>query len=93
MGEAITTAGDGWIVSDSHGVMRPHRDGDRLQPFARAHARRPGEPYTACGVRALNWRMFWDTPFRPGEPGTCDRCSAALENLRRPAEQRGGPRS
>lgn len=73
---------DGWMVSDAHGVMRSYPEGERWEPFALAHARRPGERRTACDEPALGWQIFWGDPFEPWKPGTCGRCSSTIAALR-----------
>jgi len=70
-----------YFVSARHGTLvHPPTGGSLWRPFGVHHARRVGEPTTACGLTALDWRIFWEMPF-PGsgsDPSssveTCEEC-------------------
>jgi len=64
-----------WFVSTRHrGRPCPGR-GQDAPPYGTRHARQPGDTVTLCGEAALNWICFWDLPFAPHAPQTCERCS------------------
>ena len=66
-----------WFVSSRNRVAGPSIVGDR-RPYGMQHARRAGEPLTACGEFASEWPLFWDTVFDPANPQSCPRCAERL---------------
>jgi hypothetical protein len=71
-----------YFVSARHGTLvRSAAGQSHWQPFGVHHARRVGEPTTACGLTALDWRIFWEMPF-PSEPSEpCEACFVAVAHL------------
>ena len=67
-----------WYVTASHRLPPiPYKDsGDR--PFGTRHARRPGDPTTACGQVALDWPIFWETEYSATDDESCDDCSVVV---------------
>ena len=66
---------DQWVVSTPHTVAA----GDGLpKPWGKHHARRAGDPFTACGVAAITWRMLWNTAFSSAHPDACRDCATVI---------------
>jgi len=56
---------------------------DRLNPDGRSplgvrHAKKEGAQHTACGLPALNWKLFWHLPFRATDAEACPDCREAV---------------
>jgi hypothetical protein len=45
------------------------------RPSGRHHARRAGESRTQCGIVAIEWVLFWDMRFDPGDKHSCSECA------------------
>ena len=62
-------------------VTAPHRrqvlDGGEpaWAPYGAQHARRVGDPRTACGRVALGWVLFWEMPFASAAGRGCPACA------------------
>ena len=67
-----------WFSSTRH--RRPVQRGSEFEwrPYGVTHAREAGAYFTACGLSALEWRIFWLLPFHPGVDDACPECAAAL---------------
>lgn len=74
-----------WLTSTPQ--QRRSLEGSRAvwRPWGTRHARTVGAIWTACGQTATDWPIFWDIPFRPGDPGSCPQC---VEVIRREAHLR-----
>jgi len=68
------------IRSTNWWTSSPHRrlakvDGQSVwQPYSTFHARQVGESHTACGLRAIEWCMFFDRRFTPTQANACKDC-------------------
>lgn len=63
----------GWQVTARHrssAAVRP------AEPFGTWHARRPGEPYTACGLPAAVWPIFWHLSLSSARERACPECQS-----------------
>ena len=49
---------------------------------SRGHARRPGDAYTACGLPAVGWPIFWHLTHVRGRERTCVECQAVMHARR-----------
>ena len=49
---------------------------DRWAPKGGTHARRAGTAFTACGLPALEWPIFWEYQFAGSREDACPRCAA-----------------
>ena len=47
-------------------------------PWGVRHAKREGASHTACGLPALNWKLFWHLPFSPTHGQACPNCRKAI---------------
>ena len=68
-----------WMVS------APHRSSAAVkpaQPFGEWHARRPGDFFTACGLPAAGWPIFWHLTHAQGQGRTCAECQARMYSAR-----------
>jgi hypothetical protein len=74
LGIVQMTALTRWYVTATH-TIGAH--GAEL-PYGTRHARGPGDPMTACGLRALDWPIFWDMPFSGRQEQACPACAQHL---------------
>lgn len=73
-----------WLVSTSHQLPPRFSAGDPV-PYGLRHARHVGRQTTACGEVAINWKLFWLSPFQPWEELSCSACSAHVCGIGMPA--------
>lgn len=75
----MTTAVSSWMVSARHrstaAVTPP-------EPFGEWHAKRPGDPFTACGIPAAAWPIFWQLTLAQGRDRSCPDCQRVLFEAR-----------
>ena len=50
---------DRWYITAPHRQTGYRNGKARDLPFGVGHLRRPGAPFTACALPALNWPIFW----------------------------------
>ena len=67
-----------WLVSSPHRRTPPDPADPSRRPHGTHHARRVGEPVTACGVSAVGWPYFWDLPFGTDVRSCCPTCLAVV---------------
>ena len=68
-----------YFVSARHGTFVHDNGGTSWQPFGVQHARKVGSPFTACGLGALDWRIFWELPFLSAPAAAaCEECMVAV---------------
>ena len=70
-----TTAATPWMVSARHrtsAAVKPP------EPFGAWHARRPGDAFTACGLPAAGWPIFWQLTLVQGWNRSCVGCQRAV---------------
>jgi hypothetical protein len=46
------------------------------RPYGPHHARRVGDGRTLCGLVAIEWSIFWDMAFNPGDHQSCPQCAS-----------------
>jgi hypothetical protein len=44
-------------------------------PHGEWHARKAGDPRTACGLSAVTWRIFWTLDFARAGRRACPKCA------------------
>jgi hypothetical protein len=66
---------DNWITTTRHDNRQSLAG---REPLGIRHARRSGDANTACGLSAMNWKMFWHLPFGTGPDSACADCLAAV---------------
>jgi len=66
-----TTAHPRWYVTATHTVGAYAAE----RPYGIRHARSPGDRFTACGLRAVDWPLFWDLPFHGRQERACRTCA------------------
>ncbi|TCI99316.1 MULTISPECIES: hypothetical protein [Aeromicrobium] len=47
-------------------------------PYGTFHAREVGSPTTACGMAAIEWKVFYDQGFTAVNPQACRDCIQVL---------------
>jgi hypothetical protein len=65
----------GWVVTSRHrssAAIKPAR------PYGTWHARRPGDAYTACGLPAADWPIFWLLSHVQGREDNCVECQEIM---------------
>jgi hypothetical protein len=68
-----------FFVSARHGTLaRGDQGASGWQPFGVQHARMVGGRFTACGLPAATWRIFWEQPFPNVSDSTCQECVVAV---------------
>jgi hypothetical protein len=68
-----------WFVSSQHSYPVTHTQ--PRTPYGERHARQPGSRYTACGISALGWTIFWELPFSGTEPTNCAECCSVVHGV------------
>ena len=72
-------------VTASWAVSARHRSSAAVKPalpFGVWHARQPGDPFTACGLPAAGWPIFWELTFAQGRSKMCAECQAVMYSCR-----------
>jgi hypothetical protein len=68
-----------WLVAARNGRLELKDDGTyRLTPFGTHHARQIGSRTTACGLFAVDWKLFWDQTFTGLREAECPECREVL---------------
>jgi len=65
-----------WLVSTPYG-QSPRFS---IAPAGVVHARIDSEPSTACGLFAVDWRVFWTRQFDARDEDACSQCSTVVES-------------
>lgn len=78
----MKTTSNTYLVTARHRLAT--RTPGRLpwRPYGVHHARRVGDPFTACGIAAVEWRMFWTMVFDGRSEHACADCAAVLRQPR-----------
>ena len=76
--EMARRRGPTWFVTARHRRSTLVDGTPTWTPYGVRHARRVGEPRTACGEAALGWVLFWEMPFAPGTDRLCRACCEAV---------------
>ena len=69
----------GWVVTASHrssAAVKP------AEPWGPWHAKRPGDSFTACGLPAAGWPIFWHLTHPRGRSRTCPDCQEVMHASR-----------
>jgi hypothetical protein len=68
-----------WMVSARHrssAAVKPP------EPFGTWHAKRPGDSFTACGLPAGSWPIFWQLTLVQGRDRNCVECQEVIYSWR-----------
>ncbi|KRE97993.1 hypothetical protein ASG88_17585 [Nocardioides sp. Soil777] len=65
-----------WLISTPYG-QSPRFS---TAPSGVVHARIDSELSTACGLLAVDWRVFWTRQFDVRDEDACTRCSTVVES-------------
>lgn len=74
----MKTTSNTYLVTARHRLVSGAADGPRWRPYGVHHARRAGDPFTVCGIPAIEWRMFWTTEFDGNDDQACPACAMLL---------------
>ncbi|GAA4100474.1 hypothetical protein BJ958_000886 [Nocardioides kongjuensis] len=69
--ERLVVGSGAWVVTAPY---RQPRSIDALAPWGDFHLKRQGALWTACGVPANDWHVFWTHTFKPEIPEACLEC-------------------
>lgn len=69
-----------WLVSTPHRLVGVNGGGSAPLPWGLRHARRMGSTWTACGLPALSWRIFHESPFGSDTADECGACAHAVSH-------------
>ncbi|MEI5672661.1 MULTISPECIES: hypothetical protein [unclassified Nocardioides] len=75
-----------WVTSAPH--LQPAGPGGRM-PWGTRHARVNTEPWTACGLPAATWKVFWHLPFETTGAQACRGCVDEVLRVRVEGRARG----
>jgi hypothetical protein len=67
-----------YYVTSTSRYRRAGASVDQDRPWGLRHARRLGNPLTACGTLASNWPTFLNRRFDSRDDANCPKCVRAL---------------
>ncbi|PVG80815.1 hypothetical protein DDE18_21435 [Nocardioides gansuensis] len=74
-GQRTARTASAWVVTARHrstAAVKPP------EPFGSWHARRPEDAFTACGLPAAGWPIFWHLTHVQGRDRICVECQEVM---------------